>query len=174
MRNRLIRWSVPPALLVAGAVALVLLASASMGANHATVSTAKSAKFGVVLVSSTGKTLYRYTHDKKGVNNCTKVPACAKYWPRLLVKGAAKPTVGGGAQANLVGTIKQPGGLVQVTYAGYPLYMFAGDPKAGTINGQGFEGAWYVVNTSGALVKHAVASPPPAGTTTTSGGGGWG
>ena len=65
----------------------------------------------------------------------------------------------------------------QVTYGGWPLYYFAGDKAAGQVNGQGFEKTWYVVNTKGALVKHAVnqnasnpsPSPSPSPTTTSSG-----
>ena len=67
-----------------------------------------------------------------------------------------------------------------MTYAGWPLYYFAGDKKSGQVNGQGFEKSWYVVNTKGALVKHAVnqstsgSTPPPSGGTTTDPGYAWG
>jgi hypothetical protein len=67
----------------------------------------------------------------------------------------------------LLGTIKAAHGMSQVTYAGFPLYVFAGDKAAGQTNGQGFQSQWYVVNTKGALVKHALAVPPPKPGTTT-------
>jgi Secreted repeat of unknown function len=67
----------------------------------------------------------------------------------------------------LLGTIKAAHGMSQVTYAGFPLYGFAGDKAAGQTNGQGFQSQWYVVNTKGALVKHALAVPPPKPATTT-------
>ena len=52
---------------------------------------------------------------------------------------------------------------------------FAFDKAAGQTKGQAFEKQWYVVNTNGALVKHAVATPPTTTTaTTTSGGPAWG
>ena len=54
----------------------------------------------------------------------------------------------------------------------------------GQTSGEGFQSQWYVVNTKGALVNHAVGSgssspPPPSqdpgyGTTTTTGGAAWG
>ena len=69
-----------------------------------------------------------------------------------------------------LGTIKAKNGMRQVTYAGWPLYTFAGDSAAGQTKGQAFEKQWYVVNTSGGLVKSAVAAPTP---TTTSGGSAW-
>ncbi|MHB8470125.1 MAG: COG4315 family predicted lipoprotein [Gaiellaceae bacterium] len=175
MRGKAIRWVLPLALLATAGVGAAMAATTSMHASAATVKTVKSAKYGMVLVSSSGRTLYRYTPDRKGVNKCTPVAGCAKFWPRLLMKGAAKPTAGPGAKVGLLGTIKQPKGLRQVTYARFPLYTFAGDKKAGDVKGEGFEGKWYLVNTSGALVKHAVASSAakPAPTTTT-GGSTWG
>ena len=181
MLGKAIRWVLPIALLAPIGVGVAVAATSSTQSGSATVKAVKSAKFGTVLVNSSGRTLYRYTLDRKLVNNCTKDPTCAKYWPRVLAKGTAKPTVAGGANARLLGTIKQAKGLRQVTYAGYPLYTFAGDKAAGQVNGQGFEKQWYVVSTKGALVKHAVAatSPPtttpaPAPTTTSGGGEAWG
>jgi predicted lipoprotein with Yx(FWY)xxD motif len=181
MLGKAIRWVLPIALLAPIGVGVAVAATSSTSSSKATVQVVKNAKFGTVLVSSSGRMLYRYTLDKKRVNNCTKDATCAKYWPRVLVKGTAKPTVAGGANARLVGTINQAKGLRQVTYAGYPLYTFAGDKKAGQVNGQGFDKTWYVVNTKGALVKHAVSatSPPPttpapAPTTTSGGGEAWG
>lgn len=175
MRGRMIRWGVPIALLAVGGVGASMAATATTHSSAGTVRTVKNAKFGTVLVGANGKTLYRYTLDKKGVNNCTAVAICAKYWSRLLVKGTAKPTAGTGVKASLLGTIKQPKGLRQVTYAGFPLYFFAGDAKAGDVKGQGFEKTWYVVNAKGAFVKHAVAgSTTPAPTTTSGGGSSWG
>jgi len=180
MRGRIIRWVLPLAVAgIAGAgVAMAATASTQSGG---TVNAVQNAKFGMVLVAANGKTLYRYTPDSKGVNRCTSNATCNKYWPAFLVKPSVKPTVGSGASASLVGTIKAAGGMRQVTYGGWPLYYFAGDKKAGQVNGQGFDKTWYVVNTKGALVKHAVnqsasnPSPSPSPSpTTTSGGYTWG
>jgi predicted lipoprotein with Yx(FWY)xxD motif len=41
----------------------------------------------------------------------------------------------------------------QVTYAGHPLYYYAGDKKAGDLNGQGFFSVWYVVSPKGTAIK---------------------
>ena len=74
---------------------------------------------------------------------------CAKYWPPLI---GAKPTVGTGLKASLVGTTKRKSGKLQVTYGGHPLYFFAQDKKAGDLNGQGFVhfgGSWWVVSAAG-------------------------
>jgi predicted lipoprotein with Yx(FWY)xxD motif len=155
-----------------------MAATAHTHSSAATVKVVKNGKFGMILIGSNGRTLYRYTLDRKGVNRCSSNATCNKYWPALLVKPAVKPTVASGANAALVGTIKATHGMRQVTYAGFPLYFFAGDKKAGQTTGQGFQSEWYVVNTAGAFVKHAVATPPaPAPTTTGSSSGGgdvWG
>jgi predicted lipoprotein with Yx(FWY)xxD motif len=187
MRIRAFRWLLPLGLLaVAGAGAA--MAATSTGSSGATVKAAKVAKFGMVLVSSSGKTLYRYTPDKKGKSVCSG--SCAAFWPPLVVKGKSvcsgscaafwpplvvkgKPTAGAGANSGLLGTVKRANGVLQVSYAGYPLYFYAGDKKAGDVKGQGYQSRWYVVNTKGALVKSGGGSGTPAPTTTSSGGG-WG
>jgi predicted lipoprotein with Yx(FWY)xxD motif len=169
MRGRLIRWVLPIVLVAAVAVGAAMAATGSTHARSATVKAAKSKSFGMILVSSTGKTLYRYTVDRKHVNRCSSDVTCARYWPALLIKAGTNPTVGSGASAALLGTIKAAHGMRQVTYAGFPLYLFAGDTAAGQIKGQGFQSQWYVVNTKGALVKHAVTTTPVK-TTPASGG----
>jgi predicted lipoprotein with Yx(FWY)xxD motif len=177
----MIRWLLPIAMIAAIGTGTAMAATSATHAATPVVKTVASTKFGTVLVNARGRTLYRYTLDGKGVNRCTSDATCAKYWPQLLVKAGVKPTGGAGVQSSLLGTIKAKNGMLQVTYAGFPLYTFAGDTKAGQVNGQAFEKQWYVVNTKGAFVKHAVAggtssSPSPApspdpgyGTTTTSG-----
>lgn len=152
-----------------------MAATASTHSQSGTVKVVKSKSFGTILVGANGKTLYRYTLDTKGVNRCTSNATCAKYWPQLLVKSTAKPTAGSGASAALLGTIKAAHGMRQVTYAGFPLYFFSGDSAGGQTKGQGFEKEWYVVNTKGAFVKHAVAGGTTSTkSTSTSSGAGWG
>lgn len=175
----MIRTLLALTLIAALGAGAAMAATSALHSSTPSVKTVANAKFGTILVSSTGKTLYRYTVDSKGINRCTKVPVCAKYWPALLVKPGVKPTAGTGVKTSLLGTIKAAHGMMQVTYAGFPLYAFAGDKAAGQVGGQGFEHTWYVVNTAGALVKHAVSGAPPkpapaGGATTTSGGDTWG
>jgi predicted lipoprotein with Yx(FWY)xxD motif len=168
MRRHWIRGSLPFVLLAVTGVGIAV--AATTRSSSATVKGASIGRYGTVLVDASGMTLYRYTPDSKGVNTCTRVAVCSKFWPRLLVKGTAKPTVGSGASTALVGTLKQPKGMTQVSYGGFPLYLFAGDKKVGDVNGEGVEGKWYVVNVKGALVKHAVAASTtttPAKTTST-------
>ena len=170
MTGRTIRWLLPLLLLVPLGVGAAMAATSSARATG-TVNVVKSKSFGTILVTAKGRTLYRYTIDRKGVNRCSSDATCNKYWPPLLVKAGTKPTAGAGAKAAKLGTIKTKNGMRQVTYAGWPLYTFAGDTSAGQTKGQGFEKQWYVVNTNGGLVRSAVAAPTP---TTTTGGTAWG
>lgn len=166
MRGRVIRWSLPLVLVAVVGVGAVMAAANGTKSSTGTIDVSKTSTFGTVLVAANGHTLYRYTVDGKNVNRCSNVPACSAYWPALLVKAGTKPTAGSGASAKLVGTIGAAHGMRQVTYAGFPLYFFSGDKKAGQENGQGFEKKWYVVGTNGAPVEHAAK----AATTTSSGG----
>ncbi len=71
--------------------------------------------------------------------------------PRVTVYHARAP-----ARAGLVGTTTRSQGVRQVTYAGHPLYRYAGDTAAGQTNGQGSNGfgaRWHVVSPSGAAIK---------------------
>jgi predicted lipoprotein with Yx(FWY)xxD motif len=169
MRGRKSQLLVPLLVVLVAGVGVAMAAAASKSSKSGTVAVAHNGKYGSILVSSSGMTLYRFTPDKKNVSECTG--ACAKFWPPLLVKGAAKPTAGSGASASLVGTAMRSNGAHQVTYAGFPVYLYAGDKKAGDVKGEGFQKKWYVVSPKGALVMHAAAT---ASTTTTKKKGAWG
>jgi predicted lipoprotein with Yx(FWY)xxD motif len=113
----------------------------------ATVAVANT-NLGGVLVDSRGRTLYLFGADSGTKSACSG--ACAVNWPPLMVSGA--PTVGSGAKASLVGTSTRSDGKKQVTYNGHPVYLFAGDQKAGDTNGQGvnaFGGSWYALTSAG-------------------------
>ena len=110
---------------------------------------------GKVLVNSKGLTLYMFGKDTARTSACTG--ACAGNWPPVRANG--KPSLGSGAKASLVGTIKRSDGKPQVTYNGHPLYTFSGDSKPGDTNGEGlndFGGTWDAVSSSG----HVVSAPP--------------
>jgi predicted lipoprotein with Yx(FWY)xxD motif len=173
MRDNAIRWMLLVVLVAAAGTGGAMMAlAAGAKSSMGTVDVAKSGALGSVLVAANGHTLYRFTVDSKGVNRCTSNPTCKAYWPALTLKAGTKPTAGSGVSSKLLATMAASHGLAQVTYAGYPLYYFSGDKKAGQTNGQGFQHKWYVVSTTGALVKHAATSttPSPATTTTSSSG----
>jgi hypothetical protein len=72
------------------------------------------------------------------------------------VKKGGKVVSAGGVNSRLLGTTKRHDGTLQVTYNGWPLYTYGGDSKAGDTTGEGvkqFGAAWYLLKTSGQLVK---------------------
>lgn len=155
-----------PVFLVPGLAALAALlalwaaASARSQPRAATagalVKVAKTAA-GRVLVDSRGRALYLYTPDRGGKSAC--YGKCASFWPPL--ETAAAPRAGGGAQKGLLGITVRNDGKRQVTYAGHPLYRFAEDRKAGQVNGQGFQGIWWLVSAAGRKVTTKPAAPAP-------------
>lgn len=155
---------------VVGLSALVLAPDAARAAsNNATksvvISTAKSSKYGTILVS--GHTLYTLKPSKIA---CTA--NCLKIWPEVLLpKGVKKATAGTGVSATKLGTVKRAGGALQVTYSGKALYKFSEDTAPGQVKGVTTDtwGTWSLV-----VIKKPGAGSGGATTTTSPSGGGGG
>jgi predicted lipoprotein with Yx(FWY)xxD motif len=113
------------------------------------------------LTDSSGRALYLWVPDTKTMSMCSG--ACASAWPPLTVTGT--PTAGKGTTASDLGTISRSDSTTQVTYAGHPLYSFAGDKAPGQTTGEGsnaFGAPWYLVAPSGnQITTLSAASPPP-------------
>jgi predicted lipoprotein with Yx(FWY)xxD motif len=125
--------------------------AASKPAGGTAVDVATS-KLGKILVDSKGRTLYLFVADTSSSSTCSG--ACAGAWPPLTTTG--KPVAGSGAKASLLGTTKRSDGTLEVTYAGHPLYYYAGDTGSGQTTGQAlnqFGAPWYVVAPSGTAIK---------------------
>lgn len=75
--------------------------------------------------------VYRYSRDKPFGRTSRCTGYCARRWPPVLTSGF--PGVSAASMATHVGTLTAPEGT-QVSYAGHPLYLFAGEVivKAGT------------------------------------------
>jgi len=144
----------------AAAVAAPAAATLARGAGHAStalhagpaaagakvvVSTAAS-KFGRVLVTGAGRSLYVFSGDNfpfspKGpfqlpctaLNKAPNGKPCTAFWPPLVATG---PLVAkNGVQQKELGTVTR-NGIKQVTYFGHPLYTFVGDTARRQINGE--------------------------------------
>jgi predicted lipoprotein with Yx(FWY)xxD motif len=128
-------------------------ASATIGAaGKATRLRAASASLGRIVVDGTGRTLYLFEKDNGRRSAC--YGACAAYWPPLLSRG--KPIARAGVKQSLVGTTRRRNGSMQVTYAGHPLYRYAGDTRPGQTNGAGlqdFGGGWDPISPAGKKVE---------------------
>ncbi|MGW5409699.1 hypothetical protein [Streptomyces spiralis] len=81
-----------------------------------------------------------------------------------------RPKAGGGVDAGLIGTTGG-GSRAQATYAGRPLYYYAGDQVAGDVEGQGIDGISYVLDAQGSAIRTAA---PATSSTPGSGDGGYG
>jgi predicted lipoprotein with Yx(FWY)xxD motif len=116
------------------------VAAADVGATLKTVTIG-----GVdVLANADGLTLYWFAPDTTTSSKC--FGSCAIYWPPVSGSPAAGPGVTG-----KLGTIKRPGGGLQATYNGHPLYTYIGDRGPGQANGNDLDlngGFWYDIRVS--------------------------
>ena len=97
-----------------------------------------------VLTNADGLTLYWFAPDTSTSSNCTG--SCAVYWPPV----SGSPSAGPGVTGKL-GAIKRPGGGLQATYDGHPLYTYIGDNGPGQANGNDLDlngGFWYDIRIS--------------------------
>ena len=109
-----------------------------------------------VLTNSAGLTLYWFAPDTSTTSKCTG--SCATYWPP--VKG---PVTAGSGVTGTLSVITRPDDTMQATYAGHPLYTYAGDSAPGQANGDDKDlsgGVWHEVTVSG-------SSPAPTPTADT-------
>ena len=137
---------------VSGFLAAGSLARGASGTN-ATLSL-RTTKLGLILVNSSGRTLYLFAKDRNGRSACSG--SCASFWPPLLSRG--KPTAGPGVKPSLLGTTRRSNGGLQVTYNKHPLYAYSLDKQAGQTKGEAslaFGARWYALSARGAAVVKA-------------------
>ena len=98
--------------------------------------------FGAILATPGKQALYYWNVEKRDFKiHCTG--ACAVAWPPLIVKTkAAVPRKIPGV-SGVFGTIRRPGGRLQVTHRGLPIYTYAHEQPeqvlCNNVNG------WFVV-----------------------------
>jgi predicted lipoprotein with Yx(FWY)xxD motif len=141
--------------------------AATASTSGATVITTERTKFGTVLVTGAGESLYTFTGDEfpfapTGLQlDCTALNVaaggtpCTTAWPPLT---ASSVVAEHGVRQRDLGTVAR-NGVTQVTYFGKPLYGFVADKAANDVNGEdvsAFDGNWYLDQTDG---LPAVQSP---------------
>jgi predicted lipoprotein with Yx(FWY)xxD motif len=117
-----------------------------------TVLTVGDTKFGDVLVDGKGMTVYYYTPDTPNSGKSACTGDCLAAWPP--VHADSKDPKVDGVTAK-VGTIMGNDGKLQVTVAGHPVYLYAGDAAPGDVKGQGIGNIWWVVEKDGDQVTAA-------------------
>jgi predicted lipoprotein with Yx(FWY)xxD motif len=108
-----------------------------------TVMIVQMSKLGYVLAEANGQVVYTYAKDPRGgTPTCTG--SCAGVWSPATGMPTAGPadTVPG-----TFGLVTGAGGVKQITYNGYPLYLFKGAPPL-AVTGDGADGVWHVVKLS--------------------------
>jgi predicted lipoprotein with Yx(FWY)xxD motif len=114
----------------------------STAARSSAVLTVRKTPIGYVLANANGYTVYWFAKDPRGRSHPACAGTCLLAW--FPVKGQPVPA-NGTALAGKLGCITRPGGVMQATYNGHPLYTFGSDSAPGMTNGNGSAGAWHVV-----------------------------
>ena len=128
-------------------------AGSAGGSGAASVVGTKTGSLGTFLVDGKGRALYLWEADHGSTSACSG--ACARAWPPLTITGP--PKASGAVRGSLLGTTKRADGSREVTYAGHPLYLFAGDSRAGQTTGEGSNGfgaPWWVVTPAGKALQN--------------------
>lgn len=133
--------------------------SASPMAPTKAALTVRKTKIGYVLANATGRTVYWYGHDVKGSGKSSCTSACLNTWPAVAGLPEAAPGV---KLSGKLGSITRPGGVVQATYNGYPLYTYASDMAPGDTTGNGVGGQWHVI--TGTVLSSSPVSAAAAST----------
>jgi predicted lipoprotein with Yx(FWY)xxD motif len=120
------------------------LLSGSIGGNAVTyLKPVKTRALGTVVTNGTGYTLYWFSTDTMTYSTCEDT--CVPQWPPVTGTPKLDP---GTTLPGKLGTIYRPGGGLQATYDGHPLYTYAGDFDPGDVGGNGivqFGGTWHAV-----------------------------
>jgi predicted lipoprotein with Yx(FWY)xxD motif len=132
-------------------------------AARTVVVTTTTSKFGRVLATRSGESLYVFSGDAfpfppptgapqlacTALSKASNGTPCTTAWPPLLATG--RLLARHGVQQKGLSTVTR-NGVKQLTYFGHPLYGFVGDTKPGQKNGQdvtAFDGTWHLDATSG-------------------------
>ncbi|MFC6093164.1 hypothetical protein [Saccharothrix lopnurensis] len=113
---------------------------------HQLLLATESKQVGWFVADAGGFALYRFDKDTAKPSKSTCDAACLEQWPPVLV---GEHTMTSGVDPTLVGSVARTDGRRQVTLAGWPLYRYAGDKKAGDLTGQGRNGTWFAVTPEG-------------------------
>ena len=117
-----------------------------------TVKATLSDSHGLILANADGFTLYLYKEDtQNGDSSACTEEECTADWIPFTTEGS--PVADAGAIQKLLGMITREDGRTQVTYNGWPLYLYSGDNAAGSVNGQGLEGEWFLVSPAGTAIQ---------------------
>lgn len=181
--HRVSRRTIATAGAVAGALALATpLAAPVAGAarpqvgRHVvkpTIEVRAVKAYGHVLATAAGRSLYLFGPEAGGKIKCSG--ACLAIWPPLLVPASTKHLSVGPGVKGKIGFVHRTATKNQVTFNGYPVYVYSGDAKAGQTNGEGLVhgGTWYLVNPAATTPKATPVKQKATTTAARKSSGGW-
>ncbi|HEY5223466.1 MAG TPA: hypothetical protein VIJ18_10535 [Microbacteriaceae bacterium] len=126
-------------------------AASSSSGTSGSLATATTS-LGTIVVNGSKMTVYVFDQDTVGEKTSACTGACIATWP-AVTSASATPTTAG--LTGKLGTIRTPGGKLQVTLNRHPLYTYAGDSATGEVKGQGLQGTWWVVSPAGTKITTA-------------------
>ena len=122
---------------------VVLSANAIALESQYNVNLANSTELGTYMTNATFFTLYRYLGDPPGKKVSTCNGNCSEIWSPFYVENLVpNPEL----KSRDFDVINRNDGTKQLTYKGWPLYLYTGDTKPYQTRGQAKNGVWFVVN----------------------------
>lgn len=115
----------------------------------------RDAEEGTYLVAGNGFAIYLFKADKQGAADGSGAQSacdgdCLGVWPPVVVDG--QPVGGERVDSALLGAMTRSDGLAQLTYNGWPLYLYAEDAAPEDIKGHDIESFgedWYLIGPNG-------------------------
>jgi predicted lipoprotein with Yx(FWY)xxD motif len=170
-RARVVAIAAPGLAVAALGAALAPAATSAAGAHLAAKPLLEAISvptYGTVLGYSNGRSLYVLTSERGGKITCKG--ACLKYWPPVLVGSGVKTIAVGPGVKGTIGFVARSATTKQVTFDGYPVYLFVGDKGAHQTHGEGVVfrgGTWVLVRCAAKTRAASLIMPMKAATSTT-------
>ena len=123
-----------------------------------------------VLGTAGSLSLYALSNESAGKLHCTG--ACLPIWPPLVVPTAITSVSLGAGVKGTIGFVTRTASSKQVTFNGFPVYVYSGDGGPGQSSGEGIVadgGTWELVSaaaTTTGTTQIPPAAPNPTTTTT--------
>ncbi len=141
--------------IASAAPAATASAMSSPSAPSRAVLTVRKTPIGYVLANANGFTVYWFAKDPRGSSH----PACAGKCLLAWFPVTGNPAAAKGVRLDArLGCITRPGGVMQATYDGYPLYTFGSDSAPGMANGNGSAGVWHVIKVKAPATESGMGS----------------
>jgi predicted lipoprotein with Yx(FWY)xxD motif len=109
----------------------------------------RTGPLGVVVTDGEGHYVYRSDRDRPDPPTSTCTDACAETWHPLVVEPGKEPVLLG-IEPSTIGSLERADGTTQLTLAGWPLYLRAGEPGGLRDAGSnGADGVWFAITPDG-------------------------